>query len=318
MSDEIDNDEVTLSNYRENQLYYFASKLCESYQDYKLIGRDINSFDAEGYTLLYRAVAAADEDAVRYFLSCGADPNIYCSNYMPIHVAAYYGTTEAILRLLVDAGANLEADNHYGVTPFNMLSPSTSPSMIRLWKELGASIQPRKGKYSLLHSWASSSVTTEGIATLLEIGLPLDEPDDDFGITPIGYAIQNNTDNKAMEFLSSKGANINGREKGGMPYWFSIAREMPEVYGRKGRCYKKLRALLPLGIDVDIQDWEGRTFLMHAIPTASGLRLIKLFLTTNPRLDILDNNGRCAFDCLEENNSLNDEDRAALMNMLKI
>lgn len=68
---------------------------------------------------LNRAVSAGDSMAVRQLLAQGANPNTdatYGYNFTPLRIAAAQGDTQ-IMNLLLDAGANINAQDNDGWTP---------------------------------------------------------------------------------------------------------------------------------------------------------------------------------------------------------
>ena len=67
---------------------------------------ELNWRDGDGETALYMAVNAGHEDTVRVLLTGGVDPNAKSSRGSPPSIRAAQHGDEAILRLLLDAGAD--------------------------------------------------------------------------------------------------------------------------------------------------------------------------------------------------------------------
>ena len=67
---------------------------------------------------LFEAVSKGERDKVAALLDLGADPNITNPGGMPALIAAIRGHFTAIAALLIAKGANLEARDIYGCTPF--------------------------------------------------------------------------------------------------------------------------------------------------------------------------------------------------------
>jgi hypothetical protein len=75
---------------------------------------DINKYDKNGETALYRAAERGDTTEVERLLAAGADPNVSdFSQLTALHVAK----TFEVVRLLVDHGADIDAltKNRYGL-----------------------------------------------------------------------------------------------------------------------------------------------------------------------------------------------------------
>ncbi|SRR5690606_8424537 len=104
-------------------------------------GADVNkALDETGETLLHAALCKTDrkrfDPVLKLLLDRGADPNrktkpgIATGSFMrdcrtkgeaPLHRAAAFGT-EATIRMLIDAGANIEAKDMYGDSPLGWAS----------------------------------------------------------------------------------------------------------------------------------------------------------------------------------------------------
>ena len=77
----------------------------------------VDARDASGETPLIKAAEAGDCDAVGDLLRRGADPNaLSYTSWSALHGAAENGCVDCI-RLLVDAGARLDARAKSGLTP---------------------------------------------------------------------------------------------------------------------------------------------------------------------------------------------------------
>jgi ankyrin repeat protein len=100
-----------------------------------------NSFSTSGWTILHAAVNYKSVKGVRSALSKGADPNCETDDkrFTPLWVAACHGLLE-ITRLLLDAGANVNAVNFEGTTPLKEAAQIGATEVVQLLIERGANL----------------------------------------------------------------------------------------------------------------------------------------------------------------------------------
>jgi hypothetical protein len=121
-----------------------------------------------------------------------------------LHLAAYFGV-KAIVELLLEKGANIEAANRLGWTPLHWASQSGHIDVIKLLLEKGANIEAanRLG-WAPLHQ-ASQNGNIDVVKLLLEKGANT-EVADQGGCTPLYRASQNGHVG-VVKLLLEKGAN---------------------------------------------------------------------------------------------------------------
>jgi ankyrin repeat protein len=109
----------------------------------QLVPANINVLDPDGRTPLMHAILAEDADPamVRYFLNHGADVNVHdiSEQWTALHLAAR-DQNEAVVRLLLEAGANVDALDSFNNTPLvrAVFHSSPNPAVIRLLLQYGA------------------------------------------------------------------------------------------------------------------------------------------------------------------------------------
>jgi ankyrin repeat protein len=98
------------------------------------------------FSLLQVAIRAGRYEQVRRLLELGADVNAFDDGQMPLHVATY-PEGEAIARLLIAAGAKLDARDMYEGTPLHRAAqywatrtPDAAETVARLLIESGADV----------------------------------------------------------------------------------------------------------------------------------------------------------------------------------
>src|SRR6266700_1862607 len=79
---------------------------------------DINATDSSGNSLLYLATLEGNLDRVRFLLKNGADVNMQNQRGdAPIHIAAMFGHTKILQKLINTPGCNLNLYGENGNTP---------------------------------------------------------------------------------------------------------------------------------------------------------------------------------------------------------
>lgn len=106
-------------------------------------GADPNLQDYRGNTITHIAAEAPDPFWLSEALEHGADPNSintdhpFCPNSTPMYYAIYDERTENV-KLLIEAGANLNHQNDYGRTPLHIASAQGDFDIVLELLEAGA------------------------------------------------------------------------------------------------------------------------------------------------------------------------------------
>ncbi len=220
----------------------------------------------------------------------------------PLMYAAEVGTVDA-MRVLIDHGADVNAQNDFGSTALMWSVPD--PSKVRLLLDHGAQVNTaaRSGRTALIiaaftnpsaevvrlllakgakvdvmdlrHVTPLNAATfgndTATVRLLLEAGADIDTPDTFIGLTPLMNAAGNrNLD--AVKLLLAKGAKLNAVSKTeGLPKIQTGTVEfggwtpllMASAFGPP----EAVKVLLDAGAKIDAQDYRGFTPLMLAVGT---------------------------------------------------
>ena len=158
----------------------------------------VNARDEDGFTPLHRAAAFSTTPAIiSALLDAGAEVNARTEGgQTPLHLAAMWSKTPAIITALLDAGAEVDARNKYGWTPLHYAAEnSKTPAIVTALLDAGAEVNARDEVLGStpLHHAAMSSTTPAIVTALLKAGADARAVDKD-GRKPLDYA----RDNKAL------------------------------------------------------------------------------------------------------------------------
>jgi ankyrin repeat protein len=223
------------------------------------------------------AVVRNKAAVARVLLAQGVDPNYRDWRlYTLLHPAAkeYPSSHEAVARVLIEAGADLESTNALKETPLQIACPSGSVEVARCLIEGGADWRRRdaRGK-SLLHL-ASHWNQVEVVRLLVEKGADIEARDDD-GCTPLHSACWNGQVETA-KMLLDEGADIDARSpKGNTPLILGVLWESTRCGGLKWLLMTSL--LLERGADVNRAN-ESNIAPLHCAMSAEDGRLCEMLL----------------------------------------
>lgn len=250
--------------------------------------------DATNYnnaTPLLLAVANGRAEATRVLLAHKADPNHrggvsqnegnYTSfvNTQPLYLKATMDNLE-ILKLLLDAGADLEGDSEQ---PYGALAGAisrNSADAVQLLLQHGANPnRPTVNGLSLLHDALANKRRSEIVSLLLDKGANPNAKDST-GFPPLFHT----TDPQIARLLLNYKADVNVRAVDGQT---PLMRTGDTNY---------LQFLLEAGAKIDLQDTNGETALHHAILDAQPLNCITILLDHKANPNIQDNTGYTPLD----------------------
>lgn len=115
------------------------------------LGADPNHSEFRGVSLLWLAAVHDRPNAVQLLLQHGADPNQ--RHERSGETAMHWAASEAVIRTLIDADANVNAQDNFGRTPLMnaLVFHPREPDLIRAFLDAGAdpSIRDRDGDTAL-------------------------------------------------------------------------------------------------------------------------------------------------------------------------
>ena len=255
--------------------------------------------DKHATTPLHYAAAYGSVEALRVILSAGADVN----------AANDFGATPLMwaiaepekVHLLVAAGADVNAKSRMGRTPLYLAAANDgSAATVRFLLDHGAKLEPQ----ALVAAAAANDLAS--IRILIEKGAAVNVTDE-AGRTPLMFAAGN--DNlKAVELLLSKGADVNAvsAEK------FETVKNGPLALGSLTALLfaasaggpDVAKALLDAGAKVNAEDVRQMTPLMLAVATDhANPRTVHLLLQRGADLGEKDRTGLTAAEWAKKYNS---------------
>jgi len=227
-------------------------------------------------TPLELACVSGKIEIVSWLIKNGANPD----GAPEIHNGlwtALSNQNEALLRVLLEGGADVNIERGKGDTPFRVVCTQGLPYFANILIEAGANYNFKEkslGKTSLRA--AAHFGRTEMVQLLLDLGL---DPDvrDDWGWTPLHVAINPET----AKALIDGGANIHAKAKDGNEAIHSLIGE---------NMLDSVKYLLSLGVDVDTHGKNNITPLHQAV-IFNHVGGAKMLLDNGANIKAVDNKG---------------------------
>ncbi|MES2523425.1 MAG: ankyrin repeat domain-containing protein [Gemmatimonadota bacterium] len=140
-------------------------------------GLDVNAAQADGMTALHWAASRGDAATTRMLVSAGArlDAMTRNGNYTPLHLAARSGRADATKSLL-DAGANVNAiTTTGGATALHFASSNGDAATITALLDKGAPVDAREGAWSQTPlMWAAAANRVAAVEALIKRGADIE------------------------------------------------------------------------------------------------------------------------------------------------
>ena len=139
-------------------------------------GADVNAAQGDGMTALHWAAMHGDADQTRMLVYAGArlEASTRNGNYTPLHLAAQTGKT-SVIKALVQAGADVNAvTTAGGATPLHYAAANGNADAIVALLDKGAKVDARESAWSETPlMWAAASNRVNAVQVLLSRGADL-------------------------------------------------------------------------------------------------------------------------------------------------
>ncbi|MCU1234291.1 MAG: Ankyrin [Candidatus Solibacter sp.] len=255
--------------------------------------------DKHGTTPLHQAAANGSAEAMRLLVAAGAEIDA-ANDFGATPLMWAIGEPEKV-RILVGAGANVNARSKMGRTPLCLAAANDgSSATVKLLLDRGAKLEDQ----ALVAAAAANDMAS--IRLLLEKGAAVNAKDP-VGFTPLMHAAANGN-LKAVELLVARHADVNvvSAEK------IDTAKNGPLAIGNLTALMvgaptggaDLMKALLDAGAKVDAEDVRRMTPLMLAIATDhADPRTVRLLIERGADVNKKDREGQTAFDWAKKFNA---------------
>jgi ankyrin repeat protein len=256
--------------------------------------------DSRGITPLMYAAEIGSLDAMRLLIDLGADVN--AQNAFGSTALMWSVSDPAKVRLLLDHGAQVNTAAKSGRTAL-IIAAFTNPSaeVVRLLLAKGAKADVMDQRHVTPLNAATFGNDTATVRLLLEAGADIETPDTFIGLTPLMNAA-GNRNFPAVKLLIAKGAKVNAVSKTeGLPKIQTGTVEFggwtPLLMAAAFGPPEAAKALLDAGANIDAQDYRGFTPLMLAVGTDRYDRhMVNLVLSHGADLRSTNHDGETALD----------------------
>lgn len=217
-------------------------------------GADVNMRDEQGWTpLMYASKYNHDEKVIKILIDNGARVNIKGTKGVTVgdtalHLASAFNRVN-ICKVLLEYGADINAQTNQGKTPLHVLSANAAEKFFfDLFMKHGANIDLcDDNKLSTLHYALFGRGDISTLKILLDIGANINAKDND-GMTPLYIAVAKNN-LEAVQFLLSQGADPNIYDNNFItPLQFAVNKKMENI----------ISLLMNYKIDTAIRNKNGK------------------------------------------------------------
>ncbi|MET0292218.1 MAG: ankyrin repeat domain-containing protein [Steroidobacteraceae bacterium] len=217
---------------------------------------------------LVAAIQANDLDQARQWLK---EPNVAeADGTTALHWAADNANLKAV-RLLLKAGADVNASNRYGVTPLSLAVTSGDAAVVKALLDAGADVNKALVEGETVLMTAARTGNAKVVRALIARGADLEARESFYGETALITAVSENHAETVAALLDA-GAGVNVRSK---PTEFVRERFglsiLPKgnwtalMYASRDGSFEAAKVLVEHGADLNLTDPDGTTALVFAI-----------------------------------------------------
>jgi len=253
--------------------------------------------DSKGVPLVMYAAAFGSPEALRMLIDAGADVN--AKNSFDATALMWAAGDPVKARMLIEHGADVNARSKQGRTALIIAASHDGGSeTVRLLLARGADPKAKDMIDTTALLTAARADDTESVRMLLEKGLDVNGADKG-GNTALAAAVSND-DLPMVKMLLAKGANVNtaityaGRVKFGP---IALVKLTPLMFAAPHGSVQMIKTLLDAGANVNDTDVRGMTALMLAVGSDNqNVEVVKLLLAAKADVNARSTAGETAFD----------------------
>jgi ankyrin repeat protein len=197
----------------------------------------------------------------------------------PLSWAAWNGH-EAVVKLLLEKGAQLESKDENGRTPLSWAAGNGHVTVVKLLVENGAQLESKdeNGRTPLSYAAGNGNVTV--VKLLVENGAQLESKDEN-GLPPLSYAAKRG--HKAVvKLLVENGAHLESKDVNG---------QTPLSYASRSGHVTVVKLLVENGAQLESKDKYGWIPMWYAARNGHEA-VVKLLLENDAQLESKDKNGQ--------------------------
>jgi ankyrin repeat protein/TPR repeat protein len=264
-------------------------------------GASVDAMDTHG-TPLHAAVVQGQEGIVEALLAAGANPDarVPLGEETPLvllnHVIFFTPRHDAIVRRLVEAGADVNARSKWGDVPIAALYRAKEDTALLLIEKGARTQGVRVQGQPILYAYAGYG-KLRVVQSLVALG---HSTDGSLDLEPLVHYVADRGQVKVLEWLLGKGVDVNSKSKNGRTPLHAAA-----THAR----LDMISFLLDHGADPNAVDEQGRTPLFPLLATPGmaryaeqqELKAVNLFRRHGAKFDHLDSKGEMPLHWFVEN-----------------
>ena len=192
------------------------------------------------------------------------------------------------MRLLIEAGAEIDATDRVKRTPLMHGGTSKNPKVLVLLLDSGADVNARDLVIGGPLAWSSAFGNAECVQVLVDAGAELETKGAATGYTPLIWAAGIGDEN-SVPILLEAGADIEARD--------AVDGGTPVMHAAQTGKLAGLKVLVEAGADLKTADRNGKTALLRASEHNGGtVEKLQLLLDNGAEIDVVTRSGQNALD----------------------